>query len=134
MKQSLENDKFMRDLYKKHGLIDAAEMLGIEPLELADLLNLKFKSFNDLDFIPDSYVDGVYARMMFPNGYGVSVVRHKFSYGGPQGLYELAVLDKNGDLTYDTKVTNDVVGHLDVDDVTKYMILVQGLKSEDEEV
>jgi hypothetical protein len=134
MKQSLGNDKFMRDLYKKHGLIDAAEMLGIEPLELADLLNLKFKSFNDLDFISDSDMDGVYTRMMFPNGYGVSVVRHKFSYGGPQGFYELAVLDKNGNLTYDTKVTNDVVGHLDVDDVTKYMILVQGLKSENEEV
>lgn len=134
MKQSLENDKFMRDLYKKYGLIDAAEMLGIEPLELADLLNLKFKSFNDLDFNSDSDMDGVYTRMMFPNGYGVSVVRHKYSYGGPQGLYELAVLDKNGNLAYDNKVTNDVVGYLDVDDVTKYMILVQGLKSEDEEV
>jgi hypothetical protein len=72
-------------------------------------------------------MDGVSARMMFENGYGVSVVRHSFSYGGKSGLYELAVLDDKGDLTYDTPVTNDVIGYLTPEGVTETMALVQSL-------
>lgn len=51
----------------------------------------------------------------FPNGYGASIVRGPYTYGGPD-LYEIAVLKFNGDgwdLTYDTPVTNDVIGWLD---------------------
>lgn len=47
----------------------------------------------------------------FPNGYGCSIIKGPYSYGGPQGLYELAVL-KDGELCYDTNITSDVVGHL----------------------
>ena len=35
------------------------------------------------------------------------------SYGFEKGLWELAVLDANGEITYDTPITNDVIGHLD---------------------
>ena len=48
----------------------------------------------------------------FPNGYGASVVRHEHSYGGRQGLFELAVLDSNDELCYDTPITSDVIGWL----------------------
>ena len=48
----------------------------------------------------------------FPNGYGASVIRSRMSYGGSAGLFELAVLDGKGHLTYDTPVTDDVIGHL----------------------
>lgn len=48
----------------------------------------------------------------FANGYGASVVRHEYSYSSSEGLWELAVLDANGRLTYDTPVTNDVEGYL----------------------
>lgn len=51
-------------------------------------------------------------KIIFPNGYGASVVRGPYTYGGPEGLYELAVLDQDGELTYDTHITDDVVGHL----------------------
>jgi hypothetical protein len=86
------------------------------------------KKFEDLDFVElDRGMDGVSARMMFENGYGVSVVRHSFSYGGKSGLYELAVLDNKGDLTYDTPVTNDVIGYLTPEGVTETMALVQSL-------
>ena len=65
--------------------------------------------------------------MMFENGYGVSVVSHTYSYGGKKGLYEIAVLDKNGELTYDTPVTNDVIGYLSETGVTDVMKKVQEL-------
>jgi len=48
----------------------------------------------------------------FPNGYGASVVRHENSYGGREGLFELAVLDANGNICYSSPVTNDVIGWL----------------------
>jgi|TARA_B110000090_G_scaffold81397_1_gene92601 hypothetical protein len=48
----------------------------------------------------------------FPNGYGASVVKHDHSYGGKSGLWELAVLDTDGALCYNTVITDDVIGHL----------------------
>ena len=77
------------------------------------------KQFKDLEFkIMDSFMNGKQARIRFDNGYGASVVSHNFSYGGSEGLYELAVLGKDGDLTYDTPVTNDVLGWLTDKEVT----------------
>lgn len=92
------------------------------------------KKFKDLDFqsFPpiigmDENRDGVYARMMFENGYGVSVIKTSFSYGGGKGLYELAVLDTDGEITYDTDVTDNVIGYLTPDKVTDIMAFVQAL-------
>ena len=56
-------------------------------------------------------------KIKFPNGYGASIVRGPYTYGGPDGLYELAVLDTEGKLTYDTPVTGDVEGYLTEDNV-----------------
>jgi hypothetical protein len=58
----------------------------------------------------------------------VSVVSHSHSYGGRDGLYEIAVLDSDDKLTYDTPVTNDVIGYLSEEDVTDVMKQVQELK------
>ena len=87
------------------------------------------KKFEDLEFegINDGFMAGVKCRMMFDNGYGVSVVSHSYSYGGKDGLFEIAVLDKDGSLTYDTAVTNDVIGYLDPEGVTDIMEQVQKL-------
>lgn len=57
--------------------------------------------------------DGTQEIYHFENGYGASVISHKFSYGGEHGLFEIAVLDQNDDLCYDTPVTDDVIGNLD---------------------
>jgi hypothetical protein len=70
---------------------------------------------------------GKQARMTFENGYGVSVVSHTYSYGGKDGLFEVAVLGKDGNLTYDTPVTNDVIGYLTEEDVTDVLKQVQKL-------
>ena len=86
------------------------------------------KTFNDLKFEPHRNMDGIMSRIEFENGYGASVVKGEYTYGGKEGLYELAVLDSNGDLTYDTPITNDVLGHLSEDDVTKVLEQIQNLK------
>jgi len=88
------------------------------------------KKFEDLEFKKiegNPFQTGVMSRMMFENGFGVSVVSHTYSYGGKDGLFEVAVLDKDGDLTYNTPVTNDVVGYLNPDEVTEIMEEVQNL-------
>ena len=86
------------------------------------------KTFADLEFKPHPNGNGVQARIQFPNGYGASVVKTPYTYGGSQGKYELAVLDKDGRLDYSTEVTNDVVGYLSPGGVTEYLRQIQILK------
>lgn len=83
------------------------------------------KGFNDLEFndLPD--LSGIYCRIQFENGFGVSVIKHKYSYGGPDGLYELAILDSDGEITYDTPITDDVIGHLTEEGVTALLAEIQ---------
>jgi len=78
------------------------------------------KTFKDLEFQQHPYDSkGVMCRIMFDNGWGSSVVRHDYSYGGKDGKYELAVLDSNGELHYDNPVAGgDVQGYLDEEEVT----------------
>jgi len=89
-------------------------------------MSTTYKTFEDLRFEPMISHGGKGARCTFPNGYTVSVVRHRYSYGGDAGLYELAVIRK-GRIVYDTPVTDDVLGHLTEDAVTSIMKEVQEL-------
>jgi hypothetical protein len=83
------------------------------------------KTFNDLIFKDREIGLGEIARIEFENGWGVSVVKGPYTYGGRDGLYELAVL-KNGHIHYDNPVANgDVVGYLRPEDVTDAMAVVQ---------
>lgn len=84
------------------------------------------KTFEDLEFKPHS-VAGTYARMYFDNEYGVSVICGSMFYSNGINTYELAVLYKDS-ITYNTDITNDVIGHLSADKVTDIMIKVQKLK------
>ncbi len=84
-------------------------------------------TFNDLEFKQDIQRGLNAARVMFDNGYGASVVVGPYTYGGEDGLYELGVLDKDGKLTYDTPVTDDVEGYLSEDDVTRLLEQIQKL-------
>ena len=86
------------------------------------------KQFKDLKFKPHSIGNGVQARMDFPNGYGVSVVKFNGTYGYPD-LWEVAIMYE-GSLTYNTDITDDVLGHQTEEDVTEVMRKVQELKNE----
>jgi hypothetical protein len=65
----------------------------------------------------------------FDNGYGASVVCNGMSYGNEEGLFEVAVLDKSGNIAYDTPVTDDVVGWLDFAEVADILNKIKELKS-----
>jgi hypothetical protein len=78
---------------------------------------------------------GVQKLFRFPNGYGASVVQFPYSYGGDRGLWELAVIRYSGEdndsfsLTYDTPITNDVLGHLNEQDVDALLDQVAALEA-----
>ena len=61
---------------------------------------------------------GIQYRFKFDNGYGASVVKHFGSYGHEQDLWELAVIwyshpeEDIWNITYDTDITDDVIGYL----------------------
>ena len=72
-------------------------------------------------------------RFKFDNGFGASVIKHEFSYGFENDLFELAVLEWTGDyheITYDTPITNDVIGYLTNDKVMDYLYQIKNLKGE----
>jgi hypothetical protein len=89
-----------------------------------------FMKFTDLNFQEFKFKDGVQAIHFFPNGYGVSVVKHPGSYGFEYDLYEVAILkgtEKSFDLCYDTPIADDVLGHRDENDIEIIMEEVQAL-------
>ncbi|MDA8847313.1 hypothetical protein N9J02_01635 [bacterium] len=75
--------------------------------------------------------DGVQKLYAFPNGYGASVVKHSGSYGGPQGKWEVAVLDGDGELCYNTNVTEDVIGNLNDPEVDSILLQISKLTDSD---
>jgi hypothetical protein len=87
-------------------------------------------TFKDLEFIEtnDLFYNGIQCIVQFDNGYGASIVSHNYSYGGKEGLYELAVLNENGNIHYDNPVANgDVRGYLKESEVTELLKQIQEL-------
>jgi hypothetical protein len=78
----------------------------------------------------DTHGFGPRVRVSFANGYGASVVRNMYSYGGSEGLWELAVLGSDGSLTYDTPITSDVIGHLHGGEVIEKLREISALTAE----
>ena len=86
------------------------------------------KTFKDLVFKEHpNHMGGVQAVIEFDNGYGASIVSTPYTYGGKEGLYELAVFGKDGHISYDTPITNDVLGYLKPEEVTDILQKIQSL-------
>jgi len=71
--------------------------------------------------------DGVQYHYKADNGYGASIIQTINSYGSKQGLWELAVLDSEGEITYHTPITNDVLGYLSEEDVNETLEKIKNL-------
>ena len=86
------------------------------------------KTFKDIEFKEHpSTFGGIIGRIEFENGYGASVVKSPFSYGGGDDLYELAVLGNDGQICYTTPITDDVIGYLTEADVEELLVKIQQL-------
>jgi hypothetical protein len=86
------------------------------------------KTFKDLRFkskkIPKPF-DGSQAVLNFENNYGISVINGFGAYCG-KNTFEVAILF-NGDLCYDTEITNDVLPYQTEENITDIMIKLQSL-------
>ena len=77
--------------------------------------------------------DGPQAIYRFANGFGASVIKNSYSYGG---MWELAVLkwiDGKSHLVYDTEITDDVVGYLEIGDVQPLLDRIKALDAKGRE-
>lgn len=87
--------------------------------------NLNYEGFEEYLLkrtVLDDNRKGVHYLFKFPNRYGASVIKHRYSYGYENDLWELGVIrfgtdDEVWRLTYDTEITCDVIGSLTDDDV-----------------
>lgn len=75
---------------------------------------------------------GVQKLYFFPNDFGASVIRHRFSYGFNEGKWELAVLKGTPEaysLCYSTPITDGVIGHLSEEEVENILSQIEILPS-----
>lgn len=113
-------------------------------IEWMDFKDLKFeKHFNLVDLeeqkddfesnptLKELYEQGkndIQCRMFFGNGFGVSIIRGHYTYGGEEGLYELAIISDDG-LQYNTAMTEDVLGYLTEKEIEQIVYSVQCLEN-----
>ena len=87
-------------------------------------------NFSDLKFQETDCPNGIQALVFFNNGFGASVVKSDFSYGGKGGLYELAVISGNQDdwaITYKGESPYDSLGYLTEENVEKYLKQIEAI-------
>lgn len=89
--------------------------------------NYNVVTFEELNFQPHPMGVGKQCIVQFPNGYGASIVQTPHTYGGSRGLYELAVFGKDGEITYDTPITSDVLGYLSEQELEKTLTDIKNL-------
>lgn len=95
-------------------------------------LNLNYEGFETNLISEEPSFGGVQYRFRFDNRYGASVIKHKYSYGSDDDLWELAVLFYSvvcpkGEITYDTPITEDVEGYLTDEEVRNLLAQIKEL-------
>jgi len=80
------------------------------------------------------YTEGTQTIYRFKNNYGASVVKTPCSYGGDDGLFELAVIKFDSHdaddwhIDYEAPITDDVIGNLSENKVTEILEKIEELK------
>ena len=58
-------------------------------------------------------------RLKFQNGYELSIIQGPYTYGGSEGLYEIAIFDETG-VFEETILGDQVKGYLTKEEVMEY--------------
>lgn len=99
-------------------------------------LNLNYEGFETYLESRHELFDGISYKFKFENRYGISVVKHCFSYGHEKDLWEIAMLwwGPNGygswsfDIIYDYDILPDgVMGYLTDEQVREYLQRIKDL-------
>ena len=95
----------------------------------------KMKTFADIPFKETKMPKGIQSILKFGDDYQLSIVKSDFSYGGKNGLYEIAVFTGDSQINMPgiTEDHDTVKGYLTEDDVVgivKKMHLVTGADPE----
>ena len=92
---------------------------------------MEYKTFEDLQFGPHNILEeGQHAKVMFENGYGVSVVFGILFYSNGIDTYEVAVIKGEG-IASDENGDQMVFGRVSKERVTEIMKMVQDFKAKD---
>ena len=94
-------------------------------------LHLEHNFIDNVLSVERSTVEGsVQYIFKFDNNYGASIIKRPGSFGYRQDLWKLAVIYFEDDeyyLTYDTEITDDVIGHLTDEEVNTYLDRIRNL-------
>ena len=69
------------------------------------------KTFKDVHFSIRRTPAGIMGKIDLGNDVEISIIMLEYSYGGTQGLWEIACFDKNGQVDLEC-LDHDVVGYL----------------------
>lgn len=99
--------------------------------------NLNYEGFEDYLVEKKPKNGGIHYVFRFENGYGASVIKGPWTYGGPLDLWEMAVVRFFGEgsmdynLDYDTEITDDVCGYETDDDIRELLARIKALENPD---
>ena len=94
---------------------------------------MEFYMYNMRDYLITQHLSARsnQAIFKFDNGYGASVIQGLYTYGGNEGLFEVAVLrfinDDDYEICYDTPITEDVLGYLSENEVMESLRDIRNL-------
>ncbi|PCI28945.1 hypothetical protein COB55_03140 [Candidatus Wolfebacteria bacterium] len=79
----------------------------------------------------ESEVGMARVRIIFNNGYVASLISGQRVFSDSISPYEIAIMDKNEKLVYDTPITDDVLGYLTENQVLDYLEEISNLPERD---
>ena len=89
-------------------------------------------------FIGRGLIDGgIHYVFRFENGYGASIIKGSSTYGGPQDLWELAVVrffeeeSIEYKVNYDTEITDNFCGYETDDGIRELLARIKALENPD---
>lgn len=91
-------------------------------------MNIELKVNDEFErYLIDKYedeMDCIHYIFRFPNDYGASVVKGRYTYGGPE-LWEMGLIffdeDDCYDLAYEKDFSEDVIGYLTDEEVNRLL-------------